>query len=69
MVFAFHLASKAAGPVYVFNVELSHDGFELFTAMSEYDFWEIKIKENTKQIVPICFRLSKRLHVCVCVCV
>ena len=28
---------------------------------------EIKI-EIAKQIVPICFILSNRLHVCVCVC-
>ena len=29
---------------------------------------EIKI-EIAKQIVPICFGFSNRLHVCVCVCV
>ena len=68
ILFAPQSGSSATDPEYTPSVELSQVGFS-DGIFSENDFVEIKIKENTKQIVPICLGLSKPLHVCVCVCV
>ena len=45
-----------------------HPGLVVGILSADAKFGNIK-KENAKQIVPICFRLLRKLSVCVCVCV
>ena len=64
MVFASHSAVKFAVPVSVFNVGCIQSAGDvvIFSANEETEKNEIKI---AKQIVPICLKLSNKLHVCV----
>ena len=70
IVFACQPACKFDVPEYVSNVALSQSALVApdDTPVANNGA-EIKIEKIAKQIVPICFILSNRLHVCVCVCV
>ena len=72
MVFGCQSACRFDVPEYVCKLELTQFGQVPFKLLS-HDFAKVgaeKTKEKiAKQIVPICFGLSNRLHVCVCVCV
>ena len=76
LLYQYKLISFACQPASRFDVpEYTCNGVYLQSAVDALDDIsvanngaEIKI-EIAKQIVPICFGLSNRLHVCVCVCV
>ena len=68
--FAVQSACKFDVPEYVCNgsfLQFALDALDGISGSAKLGA-EIKI-EIAKQIVPICFGLSNRLHVCVCVCV
>ena len=68
--FAVQSACKFDVPEYVSNglyLQSALDALDDISGSAKVGA-EIKI-EIAKQIVPICFGLSNRLHVCVCVCV
>ena len=68
--FAVQSACKFDVPEYVSNgsfLQFAVDALDGISGSAKLGA-EIKI-EIAKQIVPICFILSNRLHVCVCVCV
>ena len=68
--FALQFACKFDVPEYVFNVELSQPALDAPDDIPVAKVGAEKTKEKiAKQTVPICFRLSNGLHVCVCVCV
>ena len=64
MVFASHSAVKFAVPVSTDHVGCVQSAGDvvMFSANDEMENIEIKI---AKQIVPICLKLSNKLHVCV----
>ena len=70
MVFACQSACKFDVPEYVCNGLFLQFAVEALDGISVAKVGAQKTKEKiAKQIVPICFGLSNRLHVCVCVCV
>ena len=69
IVFACQPASRFDVPEYTCNGVCLQSAVDALDGISVANNGaEIKI-EIAKQIVPICFGLSNRLHVCVCVCV
>ena len=69
IVFASHATSISAAPLEVPRFVSLHTAlFGNSVGSSSAKIGDMK-KIVRKQIVPICFRLDKRLHVCVCVCV
>ena len=69
-MFACQPASRFDVPEYTCNGEYLQSAVDALDDISVANNGAEKIKEKiAKQIVPICFILSNRLHVCVCVCV
>ena len=69
IVFGVYIASSAAEPSVVFNTELLQlAGVGISVGSLSANVGKIEIRKR-KQIVPICFMLGNKLHVCVCVCV
>ena len=71
IVLALKSGSSAALPFAIFcapKTVVVHPGLVVGIFSADAKFGNIK-KENAKQIVPICFRLLRKLSVCVCVCV
>ena len=68
--FADQFADKFDVPEYVCNGLFLQSAVDAPDGISVAKVGAEKTKEKiAKQIVPICFILSNRLHVCVCVCV
>ena len=69
-MFACQSACKFDVPEYVCNGLFLQSAVDALDGISVANKGAEKTKEKiAKQIVPICFGLSNRLHVCVCVCV